>query len=228
MVELLADGLEAIEGPWWLIGAVAVVGLVRFGRPLAKSGIMGYLATRDCLARFTSGAAEDMRSLYQEAVADYQRTGALDAVGRAGREIPRDQWARFFDDLSRRFEGRPVTIEAYQSDTGAQDEVLELPLVGISADRKGTRAGTIEVIVGTRPDDHLTHTISAPTRVRIQEGPGGAPAALEIGSASGPAALVRFSAAAQPRQARRRRQASAAGAEEVQRPPGMPPAAQPA
>ena len=63
------------------------------------------------------------------------------------RDIPREQWIKFFDDFSWRHEGWIVTLEVLGPDIGNQEEANNLPLVGISADVKA-RENQIEIIVG--------------------------------------------------------------------------------
>jgi hypothetical protein len=69
MWEQVIDGLE---GRWWLLGLVAVVGAAKGARPAAKGAIKGYLAARDGITRWTAGAREGLNELYQEAVSQYR------------------------------------------------------------------------------------------------------------------------------------------------------------
>ena len=106
------------------------------------------------------------------------------------REIPREEWAAFFDSFSRRHEGWRVTLEVLGPDIGAQKEARELPLGGITAELNGK--DRIDVMVGERADDHITHSISQPTHVRLEETDGGVHQALEIESSGAPTVLLRF------------------------------------
>jgi len=108
------------------------------------------------------------------------------------REIPRDQWVTFFDDFSRLHRGRNVSAETLGADIGAQEEVRELPLVGISAGLKGPGRDTISIILGDVPEKHITDTISAPSQVRLEQAEDGTPEVLQIESADGLTRLVRF------------------------------------
>ena len=65
------------------------------------------------------------------------------------KEIPREKWTEFFDGFSQRHEGWLVNVQVL-GDSGAQTEVRELPLTGISADRDAAR--TISILVGDSPD----------------------------------------------------------------------------
>jgi hypothetical protein len=107
------------------------------------------------------------------------------------REIPREQWVRFFNDFSKQHEGWVVTLEVLGSNIGAQEEVTRLPFVGISADVKD-RENRIDIIVGGRPDAHLTHGINAPKRVWLKEPEEVAHEAVAVESEDGTTTLMRF------------------------------------
>ncbi|HEV2668281.1 MAG TPA: DUF5335 family protein, partial [Blastocatellia bacterium] len=84
------------------------------------------------------------------------------------RDIPREQWIRFFDDFSKNHEGWIVTLEVIGTDIGDQEEADRLPLVGISADLKAGE-NRIEIIVGGRPDADVTRFINGPKHVWVKE-----------------------------------------------------------
>ena len=111
------------------------------------------------------------------------------------REIPRDEWRTFFDNLSRRQEGWEVTLEVFGPDIG--DQILErhLFLSGITAevaDRVG-KGDTIEMMMGGKPSGHVTHTITAPILVELQETDLGLDSALQIKCADGTTSLLHLS-----------------------------------
>ena len=106
-------------------------------------------------------------------------------------EIPRKRWNKFFDDFSRKHEGWIVTLEVLGSDLGDQDQAAGLPLSGISADLKD-RESRIEIIVGGKPEAHLTHIIEGPKRIWVEESDEGLHEAVEVESEDGTATLVRF------------------------------------
>ena len=109
-------------------------------------------------------------------------------------EIPRDEWTTFLDTFSRQHEGWLSTLEILGTDIGAQREVLNLPLEGISASRESVPE-TIAISLGNDVKDHVTHTISGPTRVWLDQTSAGANAALEIESADEVKTLLRFRSA---------------------------------
>ena len=109
-------------------------------------------------------------------------------------QIPREEWTRFLDTFSRQHEGWLVTLEILGTDIGAQQEVLNLPLEGISASRDSVPE-TIAISLGNDAKDHLTHTVTNPTRIWLEQTSQGANAALEIESADEVKTLLRFRSA---------------------------------
>jgi hypothetical protein len=75
--------------------------------------------------------------------------------------------------------------------------VRDLPFEGITADLKG-RVDTIALMFGGKRDDHITHAISAPTHVRLDQTDEGANEALQIESTGQITTLVRFRSPDQP------------------------------
>lgn len=106
-------------------------------------------------------------------------------------EIARYDWASFFDSLTYLHIDEPVSIEVLRPDIGAQLQVGDLPLDGITAELKGSRA-TITIAAGTDPERHLSHVITDPVSVRLARGTGGDDEALEIVDADRTVTLVFF------------------------------------
>jgi len=113
-------------------------------------------------------------------------------------EIPREDWNNFFDVFSRQHEGWLATLEIFASDIGAQEEAHELPLEGISTASGGNEADAIAINLGKTPEDHVTHTITKPEHVWLEQTSGGADAALEIDSDNQTKTLLRFRSALPP------------------------------
>ena len=107
------------------------------------------------------------------------------------REIPREQWIRYFDDFSKNHENWIVTLEVLGPDIGDQEEVSGLPLVGVSADVKA-RENRIEIIVGGRPDSDVTRSIDTPKRVWVKESGIRGDESIEIESEDGIVTLLNF------------------------------------
>src|SRR5215813_1957463 len=107
------------------------------------------------------------------------------------KEIPREQWIKYFDNFSKSHEGWIVTLEILGSDLGDQEEASGLPLVGVSADVKA-RENRIEIIVGGRPDVDVTRFIDTPKSVWVKESSMPGDEAIEIESADGTKTLLNF------------------------------------
>lgn len=111
------------------------------------------------------------------------------------REVARPEWREFFDDFSRQHQGWLVTMEMLGPDLGDMVEARQLPLEGIVVEPGGDGEMAIEVIAGDRPDSHISHTVTQPQRVWLEQTAEGADEALEIESYD-QAVLFRFHSAA--------------------------------
>jgi hypothetical protein len=111
-------------------------------------------------------------------------------------EIPRRDWMGSLNEFTRMHEGWLVSLDVLAQSIGAQLEFRELPLVGITAEPGD--GGTILIAVARSAGDHLTHTIHSPTQVSIERTDAGADAAVEIKSADGTTAILRFRTVALP------------------------------
>lgn len=110
-------------------------------------------------------------------------------------EITRTEWPSFFDSFSRKHQGWLATLEILGPDLGAQVEEHELPFEGITDESNETEGNTITIMTGGKADDHVTHTISRPTEVSLEQTDEGADAVLAIKSEDGVMALLRFRSA---------------------------------
>ena len=108
------------------------------------------------------------------------------------RQIERSEWPAFFDSFSHQHEGWLASLEILGPDLGAQVEERELPFEGITDELNETEGDTIMIMTGGKADDHVTHTISRPTEVSLEQTDQGADAALAIKSEDGVTALLRF------------------------------------
>ena len=108
------------------------------------------------------------------------------------KRIPRSEWPEFCDNFSRRHEGWLTTLEVFASDIGAQVEGRELPFEGIVAEWDEVDGNQLIIMIGGKPDDHITHTVARPTNVSLEQTDEGADVALSITSQAGAVALLRF------------------------------------
>lgn len=112
-------------------------------------------------------------------------------------EIPRNAWPETFKEFSAMHQGWLISVDVLAPTIGAQPQVHDLPLVGVTAEPRNG-AGTITISAATSSVGQITHTIHSPTKVWIERTDGGADAALQIESADGPTTIVRFRTAALP------------------------------
>ncbi len=114
------------------------------------------------------------------------------------KQIPKSEWPSFLTRFSRQHEGWLVKLEILHPDLGAQVQEIGLILEGLTGEWDETDAKTIMIMAGSKPDDHLTHSISNPTEVILEQTDQGADVALSIKSADGTTALLSFRAAVLP------------------------------
>ncbi len=114
------------------------------------------------------------------------------------RQIPKSEWPAFLDRFSRQHAGWLVRLEIFNPDFGAQVEETGLSLEGLTDERNESEGNTITIMAGNEPDDHVTHSITNPTEVSVEQTDEGADAALSIKSADGTTALLSFRAAVLP------------------------------
>jgi len=108
------------------------------------------------------------------------------------KRIPTSEWPKFFDSFSRQHEGWLAALEIFATEIGAQVEERELALEGIVDEWDEALGNQIIIMMGAKPDDHITHTIGRPTNVSLEQTDEGADVALAITSEGGAVALLRF------------------------------------
>jgi Family of unknown function (DUF5335) len=112
-------------------------------------------------------------------------------------EIPREAWVQQLNEFSVVHDGWLVSLEVMGPEIGAQPEITNLPLLGVSADRID-RDATMTVSVARSSTDHVTHVVHAVTRIDLERTDEGADAALEIKSSDGTTTLLQLRVAALP------------------------------
>ena len=111
-------------------------------------------------------------------------------------EIPRDDWSRVLAEFSATHDGWLVSLDILSPDIGAQPDIIDLPLVGVTFE--DIRAGTMTISAGRSAVPEITHTIQAPSRIWVERTDAGADAALAIESADGAKTILRLRTAALP------------------------------
>lgn len=112
-------------------------------------------------------------------------------------EIPREAWVHKLNEFTRIHEGWLVSLDVLAGDLGAQPQVNNLPLLGVSADPID-HDGRIAVSVARSASEHFTRIIEAVTGIQIERTDDGADAALQIETADGTRTILRFRAAVLP------------------------------
>jgi hypothetical protein len=113
-------------------------------------------------------------------------------------QIARNEWPSFFDGFSRQHEGWLVTLEIFQPDIGAQVEERDLALEGVTAELGNGDKDKIEIMIGGKPNQHVTHTVLNPVEVSLEHTEDGANHALAIKSADDALTLLCFRSPMRP------------------------------
>lgn len=103
------------------------------------------------------------------------------------RHVPSTEWRATLDDLSRSFSGALVSLEVVGGEVGAEEEVCNQPLRGITSDRSG-----VTVAIEKAGGFHLNRRIAHPRTLRIVDSTEGSLIAVEIEDSGGVQNLVRF------------------------------------
>ena len=105
------------------------------------------------------------------------------------REIRRDEWTKFFDNMSRHQEGWEVGLEVFSPDIGDQIEGHHMFLAGMTAEVT-ERGDKIEIMMAGKLSNHVTHVISTPILVQLQQTDLGIDSSVGIKSADGTTSLL--------------------------------------
>lgn len=111
-------------------------------------------------------------------------------------EIPRDEWTHTLNEFNAIHDGWLVSLDILSAAIGAQPEITNLPLVGVTFE--ADNRGTMTVTAARSAAGHITHTIQAPSHVWIERTDAGADVALAVESADGTKMILRFKTAALP------------------------------
>lgn len=103
--------------------------------------------------------------------------------------IPRGEWPRYFDDFSRRHQGRATTVYVLSRRLGSQVEARDLAFEGIVS--SGDGKGTISIHLGVTPARHVEHEIEEPRQVWVVSEADG-DQALDIESTDGTQTLIQL------------------------------------
>ena len=116
----------------------------------------------------------------------------------ATHDIPKDEWATFFESFSRQHEGWLVTLEVLGSDIGARVESGEEALISVTCRSEKYGCKAIIVVTANPSKGHFTRTIPAPVHVSLKETEEGAHESVQIESNQGMTMVLRFRSAILP------------------------------
>jgi hypothetical protein len=102
-------------------------------------------------------------------------------------KITHEQWQQTLDELSRVYDGALVSLEILGDEIGAQPQILQQPLHGVTVDH-----GLIEVHFAKAGGSHLCHSVAHPLELRMVATDEGALVALEIEELEGTHTLLHF------------------------------------
>ena len=100
------------------------------------------------------------------------------------REIKKNDWQNFFDQVSKALQGKLIKIEVGSLELGAQIEVDKLSLNGLTYDRKDDA-----FVIST---DEIEHVIRSPQQIFATDEINGMDS-LKISSADGTEQIINFS-----------------------------------
>jgi hypothetical protein len=104
-------------------------------------------------------------------------------------DVAAKDWPRALDEFSAMHEGALVSLQLLAPDLGAQTEVRDMPLLGITAEA-GPGGATITIAAARSHGDLITHIVHSPTHVRVERTNDGMDVALQVESAEGTVAIL--------------------------------------
>jgi hypothetical protein len=112
------------------------------------------------------------------------------------RVIPADQWREALESFSQSHEGWLVRVIVTQPSGPSRVDARDIPLQGVSADFNPIP--TIAIMVGERPDAHMSHEIMNPKEIEFEETESGAISALVVRAGDGTKTAVEFRSPMRP------------------------------
>ncbi len=119
-----------------------------------------------------------------------QHAGAVQPLA-AGQGIPRAQWPRFFEHISREYGGEQATLELADMESG--DSVLATyPRFRSIAADEDYNQNRIAIVLENASGDPTMHTLSKATQVRFADALRSTLATLTMATMSGTVAVLHF------------------------------------
>lgn len=107
------------------------------------------------------------------------------------REIPREEWASFFEQLSKSEADHPVRLEIAGTEIGSQEIGGSLKLIRIGLEQKGSGIGALGVAVDSG-QGMLEHMIVRPEHLYVEEDDSGTLECIDIEDAAHVKTLIQF------------------------------------
>lgn len=111
-------------------------------------------------------------------------------------ELPSETWVDRLNAFTMAHEGWMASLEVFSPETDEQPAVVDLPLIGVSADRVD-HDGTVVLSLALSAGQHLTQVIRDVARIWIEQSDDGGTAALLIESTDGTRTTVHLRATPQ-------------------------------
>jgi hypothetical protein len=108
-------------------------------------------------------------------------------------ELPRESWVERLNAFTIAHEGWTASLEVFGPETGQHPAVVNLPLIGVSANRVD-HDGTVAISVASSAGEHLTRVIHDVAHIYVEQPDDGSTAALIIESADGTRTTVHLRA----------------------------------
>ena len=114
------------------------------------------------------------------------------------RQIPRSEWPAFLNSFSSRHQGWLMNLEVFGPEIGAQVEGTALLLQGLTNERDEMNGNRITIMAGANAHNHLTHSITRPAEISLEQSNSGDDAVLSIKAEDGIRTLLTFPSAVLP------------------------------
>jgi hypothetical protein len=107
-------------------------------------------------------------------------------------EIPKEEWQEFCDSFSRLHRGWLADVLIIGQNIDHKFAAKGLPFQGISCLSKGTEKNEISIFMDRDMQDNITHDVSNPSHLRIDQDENGIHRGLEVEAKDGQKTILRF------------------------------------
>lgn len=107
------------------------------------------------------------------------------------RDIPASEWHDFSEAFSRQHEGWLVSLHTHRRNGTRECVARDVPFRGMAVEADGERQSIVIMVDGSG-DRHLTHTVSRPSRLTVEQTDEGADASVSVSNELGTPFTVEF------------------------------------